>query len=576
MIIFKKILPLLILIAFSYFTIKPLFIPGFFPIHDDTQVQRVFEMKKSLSDGIFPVRWVEDLGYGFGYPIFSFYAPLAYYIGGFLSLSGFDPLIAAKIMLGLGVILSGITMFFFAKEFWGKIGGVVSGILYLFAPYHALNIFVRGDFAEIWAYAFIPLVFLGTYKIYCHCERSEAICKKNKNLQPLFWIIISALSFAAIIISHNLTAMMITPFMITYALILTITSSKNARSSLISHLSSLIFLGLLLSAFYWLPALSEMKYTNVISQIGGGADFRDHFVCPPQLWDSQWGFGGSVPGCADGLSFRAGKIHLILASFSLIVLLLLWKKQKSAGNTILFFIISFLASVFLMLEISKPVWESIPQMAYFQYPWRFLVLTSFTTSFLAGSIIILSKSKIISLLLGSALIAATLFINAKLFIPQYIKNIKVDDFINESSLKWRTSKISDEYMPQNFSKPQNENEIPDSKFTAENKETKIKILQDGIQQFSAKITSRENTSVIINLAYFPAWHTYLDNSEIPYIVFNKGLKVTIPKGEHVLSVKFIQTPIEKFADLLSLAGVIALFIGIITSGKEIVNAKKTT
>ena len=34
-----------------------------FPIHDDTQVARVYEMGKALSDSMFPVRWVEDLGF---------------------------------------------------------------------------------------------------------------------------------------------------------------------------------------------------------------------------------------------------------------------------------------------------------------------------------------------------------------------------------------------------------------------------------------------------------------------------------------------------------------------------------
>jgi len=72
----------------------------------------------------------------------------------------------------------------------------------------------------------------------------------------------------------------------------------------------------------------------------------------------------------------------------------------------------------------------------------------------------------------------------------------------------------------------------------------------------------------IHILIIPKYRTYK--------IFNRGLKVAIPKGEHVLSVKFIQTPIEKFADLLTLAGVIIVFIGIITSGKEIVNAKKTT
>ncbi|MBU4098906.1 glycosyltransferase family 39 protein, partial [Patescibacteria group bacterium] len=212
----KKLLPIFIIICLSYFTIRPLFISGFFPIHDDTQVQRVFEMKKSLADGMLPVRWAGDLGYGYGYPIFNFYAPSAYYIGGFLNLIGFDALIATKIMLGLAVVLSGITMYLLAKEFWGRIGGMISGVLYLFAPYHAVNIFVRGDFAELWAYTFIPLVFLGIYKI-------------SRRKKSWFWITVSALSFAAIIVSHNLTAMMITPFIIMYALILIISSSKNNR-----------------------------------------------------------------------------------------------------------------------------------------------------------------------------------------------------------------------------------------------------------------------------------------------------------------------------------------------------------
>ncbi len=96
----KLIFPIIVVVALSYFAIKPLFIPGFFPIHDDTQVARVFEMSKSLKDGMFPVRWVSDLGYGYGYPIFNFYAPLAYYVGALFQLVGFNALAATKIMMG--------------------------------------------------------------------------------------------------------------------------------------------------------------------------------------------------------------------------------------------------------------------------------------------------------------------------------------------------------------------------------------------------------------------------------------------------------------------------------------------
>ena len=381
----RKFLPIFIILALSYLIIKQLFITGFFPFHDNTQVQRVFEMKKALTDGIFPVRWVADLGYGYGYPIFNFYAPFAYYVGGFLSLIGYDALVATKIMLGLGIILSGISMYFFAKQFWGRTGGLVSGLLYLYAPYHAVDIFVRGDFAEIYAYVFIPLVFLGIYKIYLiwdnHPGQAVPIPKLQfkikKNL--FYWIILSSASFAGIILSHNLTAMMITPFIIAYALVLIIKSPKHLFLMISSYFIILI-LGLLLSAFYWLPALSEMKYTNVASQIGGGADFRDHFVCLGQLWDSPWGYGGSVAGCTDGISFKIGKLHLIFAAFSIFMLFFIRKKRKDLSFQILFFTVSLIVTVYFMLDISRPVWEIIPQMSYIQYPWRFLILASFAAS----------------------------------------------------------------------------------------------------------------------------------------------------------------------------------------------------
>ena len=101
---------LLFVLFISILTILPLFRDGFFPIHDDAQIVRVQQMTKALQDGQFPVRWVSDLGYGYGYPIFNFYAPLPYYIGSVFDLIGFSPLTATKIMMGIGMLVAGLTM----------------------------------------------------------------------------------------------------------------------------------------------------------------------------------------------------------------------------------------------------------------------------------------------------------------------------------------------------------------------------------------------------------------------------------------------------------------------------------
>src|ERR1035437_4105520 len=131
----KQISPLAFIFLLSLVTVTPFLHAGFFPIHDNTQVQRVFEMAKSLRGGMFPVRWVADLGFGFGYPIFNFYAPLAYYVGSIINFLGFDPLFSTKLMMVLGIMLSGFSMYLLAKEIWGKHGGVISALLYVFVPY---------------------------------------------------------------------------------------------------------------------------------------------------------------------------------------------------------------------------------------------------------------------------------------------------------------------------------------------------------------------------------------------------------------------------------------------------------
>lgn len=555
----KKHFGLLFILILSFWVVKQLFIPGFFPMHDDTQVARVYEMGKSLKDGMFPVRWVSDLGYGYGYPIFNFYAPLAYYVGGFLNVAGFDPLIATKITMIIGILLAGISMYFLAREFWGETGGVVSGLFYIYAPYHALDIYVRGDVAEFWAYAFIPLVFYGLWKTY--------------KLQKWRYVIIGSLGYAGVILSHNLTALMTTPFLLIASLFNCFIANKGKKISTLRFQLSTIFLGLFLSAFYWLPALFEMKYTNVLSQIGGGADFRDHFVCISQLWKSGWGFGGSAPGCVDGLSFKIGKLHIVLFIASLFLLLRKFNTYNIKKVTIIFFSILAVFSVLLTLSFSKPLWEFIKPMEFLQYPWRFLLFASFFLSFLGGFCVFLLKnifykakySTVLLYVSVGVLIFALIYFNADLFIPQTIFQTKASDFTNELALKWKTSKTSDEYMPKDFVKPKNETEIVKNKITVENGIGKIEAFKEKTQELSAQVTILKTGAIKVNTAYFPFWNVYINEKNASYIDSHRGFVIFLPPGQYKLTLQFQETLIEQIANSISIVGMILFFTGIIYS-----------
>ena len=557
--VLRKLFPFIVILIFSFFAYKPLLNPGFFPIHDDTQVARVYEMTKALKDGMFPVRWSQDLGYGFGYPIFNFYNPFPYYVEGVISLLGFDALFATKLMVILAIILSGFSMYFLAKEFFGKTGALFSSILYVFAPFHAVEIYVRGDFAENFAFAFIPLLFYGLFKIY-----------KNYSWK---YVVMTSVSYALIILSHNLTAMMIFPFVLIFILYFVFRERKDRTNHLI-RLFFALFTGVLLSAFYSIPAIFEMKYTDVLSQIGGGANFRDHFACLSQLWISQWGYGGSVKGCIDGLSFMIGKYHIFLsASLFLVSIFFLIsgkysKKPKDKENLyfIIFLFLNFLLSVFFMLQVSRPVWELLRPMEFFQYPWRFLIMVSFFSSFMAGGLFFLLekfvKDKNTYYLLVFVACAFMIFVSLKFFVPQEILSKNSSDYTSKHALSWEASKISDEYLPKGFRVPENEYEIPDiSNLTTP--ELTIKILERKTQYTKLDLDVVKSGNYVLPLSYFPAWKAKIDGKEVSINQSSKGSVVNFSKGKHIFELSFVQTPIEKLANLLSLSGVLLLFAGII-------------
>ncbi len=577
-------LPFYIVVGISLITVLPLFHNGFFPMHDNTQVQRVFEMHKSLKDGMFPVRWVEDLGYGYGYPLFNFYGPLAYYTGGFFVFLFGNSLLATKLMIGLGMIGSGLTMYLLANSLWGRLGGITSSVLYLFAPYHAVDLYVRGDIGELWAYVFFPLAFFGFYKLYQWLQQDEFLDEnvklatralpspkgsKIQNLKLQFKILnrllpgisIASVGFAGVILSHNLSAFMVTPFLVLFILMLVLFSKQKLHTAYYILLT--VILGLTLSAFYWLPVFAEMKYTNVLSQVGGGADFHNHFVCLSQLWQSQWGFGGSVPGCVDGFSFMLGKIHIILSLFALFLLPFVWKKKNVFVAGVLS-LVGLIASILLMLSVSQTIWEKVPQMAFLQYPWRYLLLASLFTSLLGGMVnwVAFQKQKIIGICIFIALLSGVIFLYGKYFQSQLYESVTSQSLTSPLFLHWTTSKISDEYMPSGFHKPSSVRQLPIG-LIHNSSTVVVKYTYTRTNEKNVQIEILTPQFIVFNQAYFPGWKVFEGTKQLALEPAKEGSKVYLTSGLHTLHLIYQGTTIERISNLISLTSVIILILGII-------------
>lgn len=543
----KHLMALMILLWLSWWSIKPFFVEGFFPMHDDTQVGRVVAMGRALRVGQFPVRWVADLGYGYGYPLFNFYGPLPYYVGGFAYLFGFNGLVATKIMFVVGIVLAQLAMYALAASIFGVSGGLIAGAFYLFAPYHAVQIYVRGAVGEFWTLVFLPVLALGLWLV-------------SSRSRPTMGVIIGALALAGVITTHTILGYVLTLFAVTALLTYwPVAKISRLHISLKPYIST-VLLGLGLSAFFWLPAISEMRFTSVASQIGSSADYRLHFVCLNQLWNSPWGFGGSAPGCLDGMSFKLGKLHILIALITMIFWFLRCRfRSKRVSLPLLAVFWMTITSVFLLLQSSEWLWKLIPFSAYIQYPWRFLAFAIYGLSFLSGGIVLVWKNKLLRWLSTGALIIGVVMINSKWFVPQYIYQRSAADFESEDELKFRVSRISDEYLPPEIERPLYTEAVVPKTIDSDDG---LKINQEVDTGIYARylINANQGREIRINRAYFPGWQYLVNGKEIKPRL-QQGLPyLKVPDGENVVELLFRNTPVRTIANMISLVSIGVLLI----------------
>lgn len=542
-----KLFFLIFLLVLSVFSVLPFFQPGFFSIHDDTQIARTSEMMNSLQDGMFPVRWVENLGYGYGYPIFNYYAPFPYYVSGVIGVLGTDALIATKAAFVIATVLAGILMYLFVKEFLGKIPAFAAAVVYLYFPYHAVNIYVRGNLNEVFAYAFFPIVLLGFYKLY--------YLSSYKLKEVVGWCVVTGVGISLIVISHNLSAYM-TALVLGLLTGAALIFKKGKKKEFICALVGAGGIGLGLSAFYWLPVLLEMNYSDVISQVGGGADYPDHFVCLAQYWNSPWGFGGSGPGCVDGMSFKLGKINVLLTAFAVIALFCGYSSKRLKERQFLLFSMGcvLLFAIFVSTQYSAFLWQIIPRIDFLQFPWRFINFAAIAISVLiAGLVYVTGKTlgNIAALLLGVGVAVSTIFLHAELFVPQTSYDRSAEYYTNTNFVRWETSKISDEYMPPRFAVPQSEAEVPREKILVSTGSAVISELSIKAGYLKATIDAETESRVLLTIAPFPAWEIQRNGRAVDFVNKNNGIELAIPRGESEIEARFVQTPVQKIGNGIS-------------------------
>lgn len=547
--------------------------PHYFSMHDDQHIARLFLLDQGIRQGYFFPRWVDTLGFNFGYPLFNFYPPLVYYIGELFHLVGFSYTASIKLVFITGFISGAFGTYFLARRHLGRAAGFLASVLYTYFFYHATLVYVRGALAEFFTLGLLPFIFLSLDSL-----RERPNFKRS---------IVFGVVFALLILNHPLIAVPLLFYIgFTYIFYLIISPKKRVR--LTRSIVSGGLIGLLLSAFFWLPSIAEKQYTLVDSILTKElADYKIHFVCLNQLINSPWGFGGSIPGCFDGLTFQLGKIHLgLLILAGITALWVAVKRTKISENFeyFTFFLFLLLFSLFMTVASSRPVWDSISYLWYLQFPWRFFTFTALFIS-MTGAFALhyshrllsthhfpldtIRKVQIVFLLVVSVL---TIAVYQKYFRPS--SYVKTSDRERTSfyEIADRISRTSFEFVPRGVkTKPSELNttafdiakkDIPTSRYKVVKGSASVNVVKDNFNEKILQTDSTEPGILQLNTFAFPGWKYYLDGKEDIYGADNiyKRITVPLPQGHHELKFRFEDTLPRKIGNIASAATLFGLLL----------------
>lgn len=520
-------------------------------------LQRLHQLVTALRDGHFPVRWMPDANYGSGYPFYNYYAPLSIYVAALFRLLGFGYVHAIQLAQGVGFLIAAWAVFRLATRWLAnEWAGLLAAVAYSVAPFHMVNVYVRGDsLAEFWAMALYPVVLLAA---------DELTAAEGNQVKNVIWL---AASYGALILSHNISALIFTPFLLLYLLLRAGWSDRGIVHALRAPFLALA-LGLALSAWFWLPALAESGLVQLGPVTSGYFHFSNHFwgvdLVQPSLF-----FDYDVSGRN---AFRMGLVQSMAIFLGLIALLRHALRPGGATGSrrvstvpLIFTSGALFVATFMITPLSRPLWETLPLLPFTQFPWRFLSVQALAGAIFTGALALPPLRD--AFRIGLTLIAAiVLVVTALGRLHTDHLTLAEDDVTAErlAQYEWFTGNIgttvSAEYLPRSVQpRPYT------SAWIEEGERDRVQVLAG---EARARLTRRQTAAqmwtvtageqgatLVLPTVYWPGWSATVDGEETTgRPAPGSGLiTVDVPAGEHTLTLTLRRTPVRLATELLSLA-----------------------
>jgi len=499
--------------------------------HDATEyLPRQVEFHEDISHGVLIPRWAPDLSNGHGQPLFLFNPPMIYYLAEFWKLLHVDFVTSLNLACIVIVLASAAGMFLLGRVYFGDSGGFLAAAAYLYSPYFAVDLLVRSAWAEFAAFPFFAFALYG-FGAYA----------KNQKIRDL---LIGAAAYAGVFLSHNAAALVFAPVL---AAFIALAAWMSGSWKVLWAGAAGFVLSVALAAFVWLPGLEMNDLTQVRRVLEGQSNYTNHFVYLHQLFSTFWGYGFSVPGDQDGMSFSLGVGHVMVMAAALLAIA--WRKRAWlpwAG----FFAAGTVLLCGLTLPSSRWLWDRVPLLQYLAFPWRILgPVAACSAALIAALAVVLEKSPQRRMWFSAAMVL--------LLVPNF-SHLHAGHYRDIDLKSWTPQQIAqhgiavtsyEEYRPVWMQQTPGYRPLPVIVSGA------AMIRQTGRSpvSWSGAIHAATPATAEMSLAYFPCWSVRVDGQEIPAFPADRSglLRFEVPAGDHTVSIVWTRSGVMWLGDGLS-------------------------
>jgi len=254
----------------------------------------------------------------------------------------------------------------------------------------------------------------------------------------------------------------------------------------------------------------------------------------------------------------------------------LFPSKKVLGLVLLFGFL-LLIGFYMSLLKSQWLWDQIFLLKYAQFPWRWLSIIILLIALLIGSLTWFIKNKL-TRVYGSLLLVIIMVIGSvTYFRPEKFLERNEDYYYTDPLLMRKNlSNILPDYAVVGMPIPPtlipeeliiNSQELPADSF---------EILVERVHEKLIKTNFTSEATLELAVADYPGWGLEIDNQRWNRQIGENGnISVTVPAGQHLVALRFLSTPVRKYADLLSLfSWLILVFLLIPKKQLNSLNLKK--